>query len=152
MNSSYRRQYYWAYQYSLAKFYLCPQLEEWGFDFKGKRILDVGCGNGGIACAAIDRGASCVGNDIVDLEKPNMGDRPFKFILGDMNDKSIREQLDSKFDLVILRDVIEHIKNQGYIFRKYFTCLSTSWKSIYHFSSILFSFWRPYTKFEGENF
>ncbi|MCA9744022.1 MAG: class I SAM-dependent methyltransferase [Deferribacteres bacterium] len=107
-----RRHYYWAYQYMLANLYLCPQLERWGFDFKGKSVLDVGCGTGGIACTMMDRGARVDGVDIFDLEKPYLEDKPFRFIIGDMCDPALLQQLDRVYDFAILRDVIEHIADK----------------------------------------
>ena len=107
-----RRHYYWAYQYMLANLYLCPQLQAWGFDFRGKKILDVGCGTGGIACAMMDRGARVDGVDIFDLEKPYLDGRPFRFFLGDMCDRALLEKLDNHYDLAVLRDVIEHIEDK----------------------------------------
>ena len=40
-------EYYWEYQYNLASEYYIPLLKRWNFDIKNKKILDIGCGNGG---------------------------------------------------------------------------------------------------------
>lgn len=112
-----RRHYYWAYQYMLANLYLCPLLEKWGFDFNGKKVLDVGCGSGGIACAMMDHGAKCDGVDINDLEKPYLEDRPFRFVHGDMCDQNLLSQLGRNYDFAVLRDVIEHIENKNILLR-----------------------------------
>lgn len=135
-------QYYWTYQYCLTKFYLSPLLESWGFVFTGKKILDVGCGNGGIACALIDQGARCVGIDITDLKKPNIGKRPFKFIQGDINEISTLAKLDTKFDLILLRDVIEHIESKEQFMRNLLSVLASNGK-------IFLSFPPYYSPFGG---
>lgn len=107
-----RFDYYWAYQYMLAKLYLFPLLEAWEFSFSGARVLDVGCGTAGMACALIDRGAICTGVDIDDLKKPNLGGRPFRFVQGDMCDRAILARLDRDYALALVRDVIEHIEDK----------------------------------------
>lgn len=104
-----RWQYYWSYQYLLAKFYICPALEKWGFNLQGARVLDVGCGNAGIPFAMMQRGAQCTGLDISNMKKLETGDLPFRFVLGDMCNRKTLEQLERGYDLAIVRDVIEHI-------------------------------------------
>lgn len=104
-------EYYWTYQYCLARDYYIPMLEEWGFSFVGKRILDVGCGDGGFVSAVADAGAECVGVEIAPFnvwsEHPQV-----KFIVADITKSETLETLGNTFDMVVLRDVIEHIPRQ----------------------------------------
>ena len=43
--------YYWQYQYILAKEYYIPELISTNISIENKKILDIGCGNGGFATA-----------------------------------------------------------------------------------------------------
>ena len=45
------KDYYWNYQFILAKEYYIPLLKKWGYNFSNKKILDIGCGNGGFTAA-----------------------------------------------------------------------------------------------------
>ena len=124
----YRWQYYWSYQFMLAKFYICPALEKWGFNFQGARILDVGCGNAGIPYAMMLRGAQCTGLDISDMKKLDTGNLPFRFVLGDMCNRETLAQLGQNYDLAIVRDVVEHIAEKRDFLRNISTTLAPKGK------------------------
>jgi SAM-dependent methyltransferase len=96
----------------LAKFYICPALEKWGFNFQGAKILDVGCGNAGVPFAMMSRGARCTGLDISEMQKLEAGGYPFRFVLGDMCQPEILNRLERNYDLAVVRDVIEHIADK----------------------------------------
>jgi len=51
---------YWEYQYRLGKEYLVPLLRQWGISFQAARVLDIGCGEGGVLC--VMAGASGLGD------------------------------------------------------------------------------------------
>ena len=101
------KSYYWAYQYQLAVRFYVPLLEEWGIDLTGIKVLDVGCGDGGFVAAFADKGASCTGVEIQDFGwQPHAGVR---FIVADITTEEAKQTVGTSFDLIILRDVIEHI-------------------------------------------
>ena len=113
--SSYKRKY-WQYQYKLAWEYLIPQMLAWGFDPKGKEVLDIGCAEGGAMAALEDHGAFCTGIEIspsrVELGKILCNEnhrRESQFIVGDFLADSLREILPGYYDLLLLRDVFEHL-------------------------------------------
>jgi SAM-dependent methyltransferase len=101
------KSYYWAYQYRLAIRFYIPLLEEWGIELTGVKVLDVGCGNGGFVAGFADRGARCTGVEIRDFNwQPHAGVR---FVVADITTEDARRTVGTSFDLIVLRDVIEHI-------------------------------------------
>ncbi|MCH7774237.1 MAG: class I SAM-dependent methyltransferase [Bacteroidetes bacterium] len=107
-------EYYWTFQFRLAEKYLIPYLKNYIPSFDGLKILDVGCGEGGTAAAFARLGAECYGTDIDEhrLKKSieiaeNKG---IHFELLDVYDINSSDTIsNTKFDLIILRDVIEHL-------------------------------------------
>ncbi len=100
-------EYYAAYQRALAVRYLIPFLEKSGVAVGGASVLDVGCGDGGTTAAFAERADQALGVDVGDFpwrDGPNL-----RFIRGDILDRATASFLERDFDLVILRDVIEHI-------------------------------------------
>ena len=108
--------YYWNYQQILAEDYYIPYLLNKGkvSQLNTKSIIDIGCGNGGFINAIsteLKNSSDCLslGIDIKSFKTWKDKSTPFKVhnILKDSN-----KDYKNKFDLVILRDVIEHIPNQ----------------------------------------
>ncbi len=99
--------YYRRYQYLLAEQYYLPLLESWGVHPQGKNILDVGCGDGGFITAFARQGAECTAVEI--REFPWQPEENLKFVVADITSDSAPSALGENFDLIILRDVIEHI-------------------------------------------
>ncbi|MEM1356613.1 MAG: class I SAM-dependent methyltransferase [Bacteroidota bacterium] len=83
------------------------------------RIFEIGCGEGGNLVPFLERGCECVG---VDFNQPKI-ELGLGFIAEDLPeakvDLLVQDIYDSsadrlgQFDLIILRDVIEHIHDQG---------------------------------------
>jgi SAM-dependent methyltransferase len=89
---------------------LVEHLAEAGFDIAGRSCLDIGCGNGALALACLQCGASeamavdaslgrlssakrlCAGSDV-------------RFRVVDM----VEERLDEEFDVIFCMDVLEHV-------------------------------------------
>ncbi len=85
------------------------------------RVLEIGCAEAGVLKPFLESGATCVG---VELHKERLEwARKFledylkagkvSFIAKDIYDIDIAKDIGKKFDLVILKDVIEHIHDQG---------------------------------------
>ena len=83
-------------------------------------ILEIGCGEGGNLVPFLDRGCQCIGIDISE-EKIKSGRELFashqhsdkiELIYADIY--SISEQDAPKADIIVMRDVIEHLPNQDY--------------------------------------
>lgn len=90
------------------------------FDLKaGSRVLEIGCGEGGVLAAFVKQNFSGVGVELdqvrLDLAntylKKEIGENKIRFIARDIYLVDEKE-LGGKFDLIILKDVIEHIHDQ----------------------------------------
>jgi SAM-dependent methyltransferase len=84
-----------------------PFMEEHGVTLAGKRLLDIGCGDGGCTTAFAEKAERCLGIDIGDFPwapGPNI-----EFRKADILDESVAGSIEGRFDIVVLRDVIEHI-------------------------------------------
>jgi SAM-dependent methyltransferase len=105
------KEYYRQYQYELADRFYIPLLFDWGIKLEGEKVLDVGCGDGGFLSAFADRGAHCTGVEIRDFRwKPHQNTQ---FIVTDISAPEAKRAVGSSHDLIILRDVIEHIPLPG---------------------------------------
>ena len=99
--------YYWTYQYILAEQYYIPRLRSWGVEIEKKKILDIGCGDGGFTSAFGKAGGFCTGVEIRNFDwKPSEN---VNYIVQDIYTDTSIENIGNDYDLVILRDVIEHI-------------------------------------------
>jgi SAM-dependent methyltransferase len=97
-----------------ARHYLIPYLLEKCPGFEKFRVLEIGCAEGGFLSALGERGISAVGLELapgrVALAKsiePGLDVR-----VGDATDPSVPRSLGRSFDLVVMRDVIEHVPNR----------------------------------------
>lgn len=110
---------YFEIQYLNSKESILPFLKDSFTPEKGKRVLEIGSAEGGVLKAFVEEGCYCVGIELSknrtklanefqkeDVEKGNL-----KFIAKDIYDIDA-DGLGEKFDLVILKDVIEHIHDQ----------------------------------------
>jgi len=110
-----REQYFREQSYTTAR-YVIPFIQEVLTLDSGTRILEIGCGEGGNLAPFLDLGCNIVGVDMA-ANKINNANIYFKdhervdnieFIAADIYD---RNDLGT-FDLIIMRDVLEHIYDQ----------------------------------------
>jgi SAM-dependent methyltransferase len=107
--------YYWTYQYELASKYLQPCLQQWGVWKDEVRILDVGCGDGGATCALAEAGARIDALDIeprrleMAAERARSRGLELKFETADITDATTLDRFGGPYDLILFRDVLEHI-------------------------------------------
>ena len=102
------KEYYFKYQRTLAECYYIPFFQKNKVELKNKNILEIGCGNGGFISAFGELSDNCVGFDLKDLKWENTNVKYYKL---DVFDDELINKFDSKFDIIILRDVIEHLDN-----------------------------------------
>ncbi len=79
---------------------------------RGQEILDVGCGEGHFAAKIAQNGNKVVGIDI--LKAAQRADQMQQYISADLDDglsDAAIELGDRKFDLIMLQDVIEHLRS-----------------------------------------
>jgi len=55
---------YWEYQYRLGKEYIIPLLSDWGVSLSEKKVLDIGCAEGGVLCSFADLGVEGYGIEL----------------------------------------------------------------------------------------
>ncbi len=110
MNKENWKKYYFNYQKTLANRYYIPLLGQLDISIEGKKILDVGCGDGGFISAFSELNSISTGLEIKDFNWEK--DTNVNYIIGDIinNPDLINNQV---FDIIILRDVIEHINKKN---------------------------------------
>ena len=113
------RKRYFDIQVLNSKKYIIPFVESNFIIAKGVRVLEIGCGEGGVLKPFLDKGAISVG---VEFDKPRIENGEtwlaneiengkLSFVTKDIYDTHV-ETLGGKFDIIILKDVIEHIHDQ----------------------------------------
>lgn len=110
---------YFNEQALTSRKHVIPYLEQTMEISAATRVFEIGCGEGGNLIPFLELGCDCVGVDF-NLNKIHQG---LEFIAEDLPDAKVQllvqDVYDSsadalgKFDLIILRDVIEHIHDQG---------------------------------------
>ncbi|MEJ7610593.1 MAG: class I SAM-dependent methyltransferase [Ferruginibacter sp.] len=118
------RKRYFEMQVLNTEKYVIPFIEEKFPMLAGMRVLEIGCGEGGVLKPFIDRGLTGVG---VELDEPRLVNAriwlapdiaagKLAFISKNIYDTDAAE-LGGKFDIIILKDVIEHIHDQPKLMR-----------------------------------
>jgi 2-polyprenyl-3-methyl-5-hydroxy-6-metoxy-1,4-benzoquinol methylase len=110
---------YFEIQQENAEEYVIPFIENKFTLKQGSRVLEIGCGEGGVLAAFIKLGCAAVGVELHDsrlqlareLLKTEITQGKITFIAKDIY-KVTEEELGGRFDLVIMKDVIEHIHDQ----------------------------------------
>ncbi len=111
---------YFNFQYWTARDYIIPFLES-EFDFSKKLdVLEVGCAEAGVLKAFVEKGNYCLGIELHDnriqlakhFQSAACESGQLEFINRDIYKIDVEKDLKTKFDLIILKDVIEHIPNQ----------------------------------------
>ena len=93
--------------YQLRREVLAGALNDVGFDPRGKRVLDVGCGTGFFTAYYLQRGAHVTGIDIAPISIETLAARhpEARFILADAAERPV----EGRYDLVNAFDVLYHI-------------------------------------------
>ncbi len=119
------RKQYFDIQVLNAEKYVIPFIEE-KFPLKpGMRVLEIGCGEGGVLKAFINKGCNGVG---VELDAPRIGDAQkflpediaagrLRFVIKDIYQVDMEKDFNGLFDIIVLKDVIEHIHDQPKLIR-----------------------------------
>ena len=101
-----------------AESYLIPFLERYCPKFRMFRILDVGCAEAGFLDALHAAGIPGLGLEL-EMERIAVSKsfNPHLDILkGDITDPQIVSKINKRFDLIVIRDVIEHIPEKDAVF------------------------------------
>jgi SAM-dependent methyltransferase len=102
---------YAQYELELTEKYMIPRFKKAKIDLKGKKLLDIGCGWGGSTVAFQKRGCICEGFDLsnhqLNIAKKFDKNNNINFFIDDIcNPKKVK----GKFDIILLRDVMEYVK------------------------------------------
>ena len=103
-----------------ARSYIVPFVEKHVAISPGMRVLEIGCAEAGVLKAFCERGCIAVGVELDESRlmlarefmKEELEKRQISFVSKDIYKVDIGQELDGRFDIVILKDVIEHIHNQ----------------------------------------
>ena len=110
---------YFEIQQENAEEYVIPFIEDKFKLVPGTRVLEIGCGEGGVLAPFLKKGCIGVGVELhesrlqlaKDLLKNEIETGKITFIASDIYKVTVQE-LGGRFDLVIMKDVIEHIHDQ----------------------------------------
>jgi len=111
---------YFDYQYRTGRDFLLPFVLEKSSLPPQAKILEIGCGEAGVLKAFLEAGHTCVGIELqahrVELAKvfhaEALAKGQIQFVTRNIYDIDPEKELSFKFDLIILKDVIEHIPDQ----------------------------------------
>ncbi len=114
------RKRYFDIQVDNAAKYVLPFIEDKFPIIAGMRVLEIGCGEAGVLKPFIDKGCNAVGVefDLVRIDwaniylKDEIEAGKLSFVGKDIY-KTTVEELGGKFDIIIFKDVIEHIHDQS---------------------------------------
>ncbi|MCX6167889.1 MAG: methyltransferase domain-containing protein [Ignavibacteriales bacterium] len=105
-------------QQQYTKEYLLPYFQKLINEFHKKKILEVGCAEGGLLKTLQSIGMDVYGVEI-NHERANLTkqkDGSLKIMVGDITDKNLPDLLKEKFDVIIMREVIEHVASKNAAF------------------------------------
>ncbi len=113
------RKRYFDIQVINAAKYVIPFIEEKFTITAGMRVIEIGCGEGGVLKAFIDKGCQGVGVEMFEPKLENarnwmsteLAANKVIFFSKDIY-KTTVEELGGAFDIIVLKDVIEHIHDQ----------------------------------------
>lgn len=98
--------------------YLLPYFQKYILDFHNKKILEVGCAEGGLLEVMNELSIYAVGLEISAERAAVAAEKnpALKVVVGDIMDPRLPQILNEKFDFIIMREVIEHISNKNAAF------------------------------------
>jgi SAM-dependent methyltransferase len=114
---------YFDTQRNNCKRFVIPFIEKTNRIDEGVRVLEIGCGSAGVLKAFLDKGCTGAGidideNSILYAREKLAGEKDVILINKDIYLVDIERDLRGKFDIVVLKDVIEHIHDQEKLIAK----------------------------------
>lgn len=117
---------YFNYQYLTTSKHILPFIEQHLTIDASLRVLEIGCAEAGVLKAFTEKGCSCMGIELSEarvklaeqfMEKEKQAGL-IRFLSKDIYDVDVQEEIGEKFDLILLKDVIEHIHGQERLIKK----------------------------------
>ncbi|MCX6173780.1 MAG: methyltransferase domain-containing protein [Ignavibacteriales bacterium] len=101
-------------QKQYTKEYLLPYFQKMISDFHKMKVLEVGCAEGGLLETLQEIGMHVVGVELspTRAETAIKKNHNLKIIVGDITDSKLPGQLSETFDVIIIREVIEHVSDK----------------------------------------
>lgn len=120
------KQQYFDFQYQTARDYFIPFIGREIPVQEGMRVLEIGCGEAGVLKAFLEMGCECVGVDLsasrIELAKEFLATdfqaERVRLISKDIYDADPGSDFGHPFDIIVLKDVIEHIHDQARFLRR----------------------------------
>lgn len=117
---------YFLMQKITSQEYVIPFIEEVFSIVPGTRVLEIGCNQAGVLSAFLERGCTGVGVDLNShyIEEGSIklsqyiDSGQLKMISKDIYLVDYEKDLGGKFDIIVLKDVIEHIPDQEKLLRR----------------------------------
>ncbi len=114
------KQTYIKYQYENAEQYVIPFIERKLKLEEGMEVMEIGCAEGGVLKAFIDRGCRGTGVELMparyemakELLKEEIASGKAEVIQKNIYDLDVDSGYQGRYDLIVLKDVIEHIHDQ----------------------------------------
>lgn len=112
---------YFNMQYQVTREHIIPFIRQFKPDVKWERVLEIGCAEAGVLKAFLEEGAFCTGIELAEhrialaeqYHAQAIAEGRIEFVNRNIFDIDPIHDLGGKFDLVILKDVIEHIPGQA---------------------------------------
>jgi len=112
---------YFNFTYQTTKDHIIPFLEDDRIIEPRSNVLEIGCGEGGVLQAFLEQGHQCVGIELSPSRAAKaevfmaeaIAEKRLQLIAKDIFDIDHHSDLDFRFDIVVLKDVIEHIHDQA---------------------------------------
>ncbi len=113
-------------QIKFTESYLIPYFEKYIPNFSTKKILEVGCAEGGFVKVLHEKGIKIKGLELEQSRVDIANDKApeLDIIQADITDSAVVEKLNEKYDLIVMRDVIEHIPNRDAAFKNLYNLLN----------------------------
>lgn len=114
------KEVYFNHQAINSERYIIPFIEAKREIKSGMRVLEIGCGEGGVLKPFIEKGCIVVGVELNQpkseyfqhFHKESIAEKKAMIINRDIYKIDVDADLGGKFDIIILKDVIEHIHDQ----------------------------------------
>jgi len=127
------RTVYFEHQRLSTQDYIIPFIEKHFRIDETLRVLEIGCGEGGVTKAFVEQGCICTAVELSKnkFEKASqmldeeIQKKRIELINKNIYDPEFYSQFKNKFDLIILKDVIEHIIDQKKLLGYLYTFLRT---------------------------
>ena len=114
------KQRYFQIQYMISRDHVLPFIETEKSVNKDLRVLEIGCAEAGVLKPFIEMGCSCVGVDFSEpriinakkFQKDAVESGQLRLFTQDIFEVDVQRDMGGLFDIIILKDVIEHLINQ----------------------------------------